>query len=83
LTVAEAAKHCCVSESIVRGWLKDGLAHFRVGAKGRRGKILIELVDLDGWMALFKVTKKEPELRKAPAPPAPKLSLRHLRLPSS
>ena len=78
MTVAQAAGYACVSETIIRGWLGDGLPHFRLGAKGRRGKIMIAVEDLDGWLAAFKVASKGPEPVKAPAR-SRHVSLKHLK----
>lgn len=65
LTIKDAARRACVSPALVRTWVRDGLLpHLRVGAKGRRGKILIEPPDLDDLLASFKVGA-------GPAPPAP------------
>lgn len=82
LSVKEAAARAGVSESIVRGWLRDGsLAHYRLGAKGRRGKIAISVEDLDGLLASFRVvTPQVNESQRQPAPPARKPILKHLRL---
>ncbi len=69
LTVAEAARHACVCESMIRQWVRDGtLPHYRLGAKGKRGKIAIAVEDLDGVLAGFKVAKRGPEPIKASAP---------------
>ncbi|OWK42088.1 hypothetical protein FRUB_04166 [Fimbriiglobus ruber] len=78
----EAAARACISESLVYQWIADGtLPHFRVGAKGKRGKILIEVEDLDGVMAGFKVGKPEPTVAPAPKPvKPPQPVLRHMRL---
>lgn len=65
MDVKQAAAYACVSVSVIRGWLKAGLPHYRLGLK--RGKIAIQKEDLDGWLANFRVTKKEPEPAKAPA----------------
>jgi hypothetical protein len=79
MTVAEAAVHACVCESIIRQWIASGvLAHYRLGAPGRRGKIVIAVEDLDSVLATFKVSKKEPEPAKAPAPP--RSAFQHLKL---
>lgn len=79
LTVAEAAVRACVSEGVIRGWISSGqLPHYRLGMPGRRGKIVIEVEDLDGVLASFKVGKKKPEPPKAPAPRPP--VLKHLSL---
>jgi excisionase family DNA binding protein len=78
LTVAEAATRACVSEGLIRQWVADGtLPHYRLGARGKRGKIMIAVEDLDGALASFKVSKKEPEPRKAPAP---RHAFKHLKL---
>lgn len=79
LTVAEAARRACVGETLVRQWLRDGtLPHLRVGAKGSRGKILIQEEDLDGLLASFKVgvTAKPPP---PPPPRMPKPVFKHVR----
>lgn len=79
LTVKQAAKHACVCESIVRSWVRTGqLPHFRLGAKGRRGKIAIAVEDLDALLAEFRIAKREPEPRKATVPV--KSAFRHLRI---
>lgn len=78
LSVKQAAAYACVSETVVRGWLKDGLTHLRLGARGKRGKIAIQREDLDTWLAGFRVTN-----RPAPSEPAPARRLpafKHLRL---
>lgn len=83
LTVKQAAERATVCESIVRQWVASGqLPHFRLGAKGKRGKIAIAVEDLDALVDSFKVGKREPEPVKSPARNlTPKL--RHLRLPSA
>lgn len=68
-SVKAAAAHACVCQSIIRQWIAAGtLPHFRLGAPGSRGKIVIAVEDLDQFLAAFKVTKKEPEPIKALAP---------------
>lgn len=77
LTVKAAAERACVCESIVRGWCASGqLPHFRLGAKGRRGKIMILPDDLDGLLAAFKVSSPPPK----PAAKADTSGFRHLRV---
>lgn len=80
LTVAECAGRACVCESIVRSWISSGrLPHFRVGAAGKRGKILVQVEDLDGLMASFKVEGRGVN----PSPqPVRQAVLKHLRQPS-
>ncbi len=87
LSVKEAAARARVSEATVRGWVRDRLlAHFRLGAKGRRGKVVIASEDLDGLLASFRVVaaplQNEPANKPVPKPvPATrKQALRHLRL---
>ncbi|AWM36984.1 hypothetical protein GobsT_51340 [Gemmata obscuriglobus] len=81
LTVKQAAAHACVCESITRAWVKRGLLpHFRMSASGKpgQGKILIQVEDLDGVMAGFKLGAKEPE--PAPAPVnRPRSTFKHLK----
>ena len=55
LSVKQAAKYACVSEALVRGWLREGLPHFRLGAKGRRGKIVIREADLEAFLSVCRV----------------------------
>lgn len=84
MTVAEAAKHLNVSDSLIYAWCADGtLPHMRVGRTGKRGHIRIAVEDLDAVMAAFKVCGKVREPIATPTLPTPKLKLRHLRLPSS
>ena len=68
LTVKEAAARACVSESLIYAWCQSGaLPHFRLGLPGKRGKIAIEVEDLDATLASFKVGRREPEPQKSPA----------------
>jgi excisionase family DNA binding protein len=79
ITVAEAALHARVCDSIVRGWIRSGqLPHYRMGAKGKRGRIRIDVEDLERLLASFKVGKKEPEPPSAPVPV--RSAFHHLRL---
>jgi excisionase family DNA binding protein len=72
LTVADAAERAGVSISLVYQWVDERrLAHFRVGGRGKRGKILISPRDLDGFMDSLKV---EP-----PGDPGEAAYRRHLR----
>lgn len=82
LTVKEAAARGRVSERLVRGWLQDGLLpHFRLGAKGRRGKIAIAPEDLERLLASFRVEpKREEEPAAKPTSARPRSVLKHLRL---
>jgi len=73
LTVKQAAEKLRVSPSLVYGWCEDRLlAHFRMGGKGRRGKILIEEAALDAFLQECKVETKEFD--------ASALNLKHIAL---
>lgn len=68
LTVAEAAVHARVCASIIRKWVSSGFVpHYRLGARGKRGKIMIDVSDLDEAIASLKVGRKVPEPTQAPA----------------
>lgn len=59
-----AAARACVSPGLVYRWCSDGsLPHLRVGAKGRRGKILIAPTDLDALLATFRIEGPLPATR--------------------
>src|SRR5262249_46328582 len=61
LTVRQAALRACVSESLVYRWCAEGsLPHFRVGAKGRRGKLLIKEEELDAFLDSFRGLARTP-----------------------
>ena len=82
LSVKTAAARAGVSAALVYGWVASGLlAHYRLGANGRRGKIGISEADLDAALETMKRNGR-PE---AP-PPVPKrqpVKLRHLRARTS
>ena len=74
LTVRQAAARASVCERIVRNWIRSGiLPHYRIGATGRRGKIMIDESDLDALMASFRV-----DSGPGPKPPA---CVRHAAVP--
>jgi excisionase family DNA binding protein len=79
LTVRQAAERAGVCPAIVYGWVADGeLPHFRLGAKGRRGKIAIAEADLGAFLQARKRSG-----RREAAPPAPRpgpVRLKHLRV---
>jgi excisionase family DNA binding protein len=79
LTVRQAAQRAGVSTKLIYQWTtgEKRLPHFRLGGKGRRGKVVIESEDLDAFLAAQKV---EGGTEPPPAPkPATPLS-RHLKL---
>ncbi len=60
LNVKDAARIAGVSATLVYLWCEERrLAHFRVGAQGKRGKILIHPRDLEDFMESIKVQPGE------------------------
>lgn len=86
LTVKEVSARTGASEAIVRGWIRDRLlAHYRLGGKGRRGKIAVAAEDLDRLLVSFRVAASSPheaasEPVTKPLSTSPKPVLKHLRL---
>jgi excisionase family DNA binding protein len=51
LTIKQAAERAGLSPSLVYGWCQEHrLRHYRFGGKGRRGKIMVEVSDLDTFL---------------------------------
>ena len=82
LTVKECAARATVCESVVRAWVASGLlSHYRVGASGKGGKILVEEADLAALLASLKVAAAPPPVAKPPEAAAARAApLRHLKL---
>jgi predicted site-specific integrase-resolvase len=79
LSVKQAAAIAQVSMALIYAWCREGLAHLRVGRKGRRGHIRI----LESDLQLFLDTlRRQTNTPVAPSPPRRKVILRHLVLPS-
>jgi len=58
LNVKQAAERAGVSESLLYQLCSEGrLPHYRLGGRGRRGKILISAEDLDAFMESCRVTE--------------------------
>lgn len=73
LTVKQVAERLRISASLVYSWCEDQiLPHYRMGGKGKRGKILIEEVALDAFLQSCKVESK--------AIDASSLGLKHITL---
>lgn len=52
LTVKQAAVRFGLSASLLYLWCQEKrLPHYRVGARGRRGRVLIEATDLEAFLA--------------------------------
>ncbi len=63
VTPSEAAKLIRVSLSIMYRWISSKqLPHYRLGAQGKRGRIMIETTDLDQFVEKQKVGPDEDEL---------------------
>src|SRR5262245_20580936 len=78
--VKQAATYAGVCPSIIYGLCAaQSISHYRVGGKGRRGKIVIHKTDLDAYLESCRVGSK-PQPVASDRPSRPKL--RHLRLPS-
>jgi excisionase family DNA binding protein len=73
MTVKQVATRLRVSASLVYSWCEDHtLPHYRMGGKGKRGKILIEEAVLDAFMQSRKVEGGEGD--------CPDLDLKHITL---
>jgi excisionase family DNA binding protein len=60
ITIRKAAERAGVSVALVYAWCEERrLSHFRLGAKGKRGKILIEEADLDAFLRECRVEAGE------------------------
>jgi excisionase family DNA binding protein len=73
LTVKQVAERLRVSASLVYSWCEEHLLpHYRMGGKGKRGKILIEKAALDAFLQNCKVESKPVD--------AASLDLKHITL---
>jgi excisionase family DNA binding protein len=73
LTVKQVAERLRISASLVYSWCEDQiLPHYRMGGKGKRGKILIEEAALDAFLQSRKVECKPVD--------ASSLGLKHITL---
>jgi excisionase family DNA binding protein len=72
LTPKQAAERLNVSDSLIYAWCSAGaLPHYRFGKPGRRGKILIDEVELDAFVAAHR------REARAEAPPLKHITLDH------
>jgi excisionase family DNA binding protein len=56
MTVREVAKRIGVCASLVYGLIQSRmLAHYRVGGKGKRGRILVDETDLEAYLQACRV----------------------------
>jgi excisionase family DNA binding protein len=61
LTPEHAAEKVGVSRSLVYRWCEEGrLPHYRLGGRGRRGRILIDEGDLEAFLESLKVRPRPP-----------------------
>jgi excisionase family DNA binding protein len=59
LNVHEAAKQSGVSKSLIYELCRSGLLiHYRVGGKGKRGRVLIDTDDLSEYLGSCKVEEE-------------------------
>jgi excisionase family DNA binding protein len=73
LTVKQVAARLRISASLVYGWCENHLLpHYRMGGKGKRGKILIEETVLDTFLQTRKVESGSGD--------CPVLDLKHITL---
>lgn len=73
LTVKQVAARLRISPSLIYSWCEDHiLPHYRMGGKGKRGKILIEEAVLDTFLQSRKV--------ESGAGDSPVLDLKHITL---
>jgi excisionase family DNA binding protein len=62
LSVKQAAAAKGLSTQLIYLWCEERrLPHYRLGGRGRRGRILIDPADLDALMQTLKVTPSPPE----------------------
>jgi excisionase family DNA binding protein len=74
LTVKQAAEWKGLSAQLIYLWCEERrLPHYRLGGRGRRGRILIDPADLDAFLETLKVT---------PRPPGDEGQFLHSRRPS-
>ncbi len=80
LSVRDAAARAGVSTPTVYGWCEAGvLAHSRVGAAGRRGRIVILAADLDTFLASLRRAVVEKTV-PAPTHPPARSAFRHFSI---
>jgi excisionase family DNA binding protein len=72
LTPDEAAAYAGVSTSLIYKWCSEGrLAHYRPGATGKRGRILIDPADLDQVIREYRRERHPLLAYGEPSPPPP------------
>lgn len=80
LTVKQAAQRAGVSVALVYQWIESrNVAHYRLGGKGKRGKIAIAEEDLDTYLRSCRVDSVDSKPAPASKPKVP-VKLRHLTL---
>jgi Helix-turn-helix domain len=58
VTVKDAGKHAGVSPALIYQWCQEQrLPHYRFGSEGRRGRILIDIADLEKFMQECRVAR--------------------------
>ena len=75
----QASERAEVSLTLIYLWVESkALPHYRLGAKGRRGKIVIAEADLLAFLETMKVGVRSASAPKVKAKP---IKLHHLELP--
>jgi excisionase family DNA binding protein len=80
MTPKDASADMGVSTSLVYELVEKRLiGHHRIGGKGKRGRILISIADLEAYLEKTRVEPETGEPQAKPAP-APVPTLKHLEL---
>ncbi|MEZ6142927.1 MAG: helix-turn-helix domain-containing protein [Zavarzinella sp.] len=78
-SIKDLARFLGVSMSTVYGWIaRRELPHYRLGAAGRRGRIIVQQADLDLFLAQRRLESEQPQ--ETEQRPVPREPLKHLHL---
>ncbi len=81
LSPKDAAAYACVSVNLIYHWCNEKLLpHFRLGENGRRGKIVIDVSDVEQFLASRKVGGQPMQVTLPPKAKPIKPRFRHLKL---
>lgn len=81
LTPRQAAMRVGVSVSLVYQWVERRmLAHYRAGAQGRRGKILIAEADLEAFLSGLRVEGRQESVPAAKPAKVKRQAFKHLKV---
>ena len=69
LNVSQVAERAGVSGWLVRAWIRGGeLPHYRLGKRGKRGRISIDPADLERFLRSRRVETAPPSPHRAEPP---------------